>query len=740
MRHKWLQRAFFALLALITPALAGYDIYFQFRAPGLDFHFDHTGLVHDVPFDTYADWAGLHPGDVIQTIDGTPFLEWLDGGWRDLSQGPYMMQVTRRGRAHTIEIPAIPLAQMNALSLSSAVFAALVFWGVGVILLLRRFHQPAVRLLFPLSQSFAVLLLFPLAHPAPSIVPKWAMTLSIASLYVAAPLLLHYYLTFPVVLGTPGPRRKCLLSAIYGLAGLSILLGLSNSPLSRLGAIYVILEIIAAIAVLVYVYARRATPDARRRLRLIVFGNVSAAIAGILFYILPLMSNTSYRMPEWLVALLLIAAPLSYLYATAQHRLFDIDRLLNRALVYGLLSIGILLLYLGPFLLIYRFAPNDLLAQMMVAAGLTLLAGLAFDWSRTQAQRFADRVFYGGWYDYPGVVETISDALACSLKREQLVDVLTRQVPEMMQLRHAQLLFCPPNPPPSQSPNHPPTQFPLIFQDRVHAVWIIGPRQDGDDPNAADRRILQTLARQAEVALGKALLVERLRRQLNELQEVQRQLLHSREEERTRLARDLHDGPIQTLVGLNMQIGLLIAAPSDECSSPDESLTAMRAEVRELLSDLRQVCAELRPPMLDTLGLGAAIRALTHDWSAQSGIPVALDLPPDAALRSLPGDVSVNLYRVAQEALSNVARHAHARQVDIRLLREETRLTLIIEDDGRGFSAPDSLHSLTSQGHFGLVGMQERVELIGGRMTVESAPGQGTTVCVTMEEPSTCAT
>jgi signal transduction histidine kinase len=743
MRPEWLQRALFALLALITPTLAGYDIYFQFRAPGLDFHFDHTGLIRDVPFDTYADWAGLHPGDVVQAVDGAPFPEWLDGGWRDLSQGPYMMQVTRRGRLHTIEIPAIPLAWMNALSLASAVFAALVFWGVGVLLLIRRFYQPAVRLLFLLSQTFAVLLLFPLAHPAPSIVPRWAMSLSSVSLYIAAPLLLHYYLTFPVELGDSRQRRRCLI-VIYGLAALSLFLWLSNSPLKRLSASYAILEIVAAIAVLIYVYARRATPDARRRLRLILFGNVSAVTAGILFYILPLMSHAAYRMPEWLVALSLIAVPLSYLYATVQYRLFDVDRLLNRALVYGLLWLSILLLYLGPFLLIYRFAPNDLLAQMMVAAGLTLLVGLAFDWSRTRVQRLADRVFYGGWYDYPGVVETISNALARSLDREQLTDVLTRQVPELMQLRLGRLWIGEQNEtPPPESPG-PHLRFTFSLKGQRCAVWVVEPRRDGEALTVPDYRILKTLADQAEIALNNILLVETLRRQLDEIRasretlaQAQRQLLHSREEERARLARDLHDGPIQALVGLNMQLGLLQALPGDERSHPDESLTTMRAEVRALLSDLRQVCAELRPPMLDTLGLGAAIRALTHDWAAQSGVPVALDLPPDVTLRALPGDVAVNLYRVVQEALSNVARHAQARQVVIRLLREETRLTLIIEDDGRGFSAPDSLHSLASQGHFGLVGMQERVELIGGRMTIESAAGQGATVRVTMEALAT---
>ncbi|MBM4461464.1 MAG: histidine kinase, partial [Chloroflexi bacterium] len=144
-------------------------------------------------------------------------------------------------------------------------------------------------------------------------------------------------------------------------------------------------------------------------------------------------------------------------------------------------------------------------------------------------------------------------------------------------------------------------------------------------------------------------------------------------------------------------------------------------------------CAELRPPMLDTLGLGAALRALAEEWSGEYGIATRLDLPADAELRLLPGEATVNLYRVVQEALTNVARHAGASTVSIRLAWEGARLVLTIADNGRGFSVPAVLHDLTAHGHFGLAGMAERVALIGGAMAVTSAPGQGTTIRVECE-------
>ncbi|MDY7079673.1 MAG: histidine kinase [Chloroflexota bacterium] len=721
---SWFWRCFFALLALVVPALVGYDVYFQWCTPALDLDFDrHTGLVYEVHQGTPADWAGFWAGDVILTVDGIPFSE-----WHDPPVGNYLVKVERDGQHLILELPVLPLAKVNLVSLVSAAAVALTFWGIGLLLLLRRFQQKEVRLLFLLAQTFAVLLLFPLAHPAPLPVPIWALTLSSASLYLAAPLLLHFYLTFPIVLGAPRQRRQAL-GATYGLALVSIILWRMGRPLSRLGSLYVILEVIAAVAILVYVYLRRATPDGRRRLRLVVFGNVMAAGPPILLYILPIMTGAPYHLPEWLVALFLVVAPLSYLYATVRHNLFGIDRFLNRTLVYALLSMGILILYLGPFLLIYRFASGDPLAQIMVAAGLTLLVGLAFDWSRTQVQQLVDRVFYGGWYDYAGVVETISDALTSSLDQEQLANVLTRQVPELMQLRPGHLWIGDPDETLPSRAREPYLCLAFTFEGQERGLWTVGPRRDGEDFSAADQRILETLAHQAEIALSNVLLVEALRHQLDEIRALQRQLLRSREAERARLARELHDSPIQALVGLNIQLGLLLAV-GGKGSPPAEGLESIRAEVRELLSDLRQVCVELRPPMLDTLGLGAALRALAQDWSAQSGVTVHLDLPTDATLRPLSGETAVNLYRVVQEALSNVTRHAEARRITIRLAWEDTRLILIVQDDGHGFVMPTDFHSLTAQGHFGLVGMQERVDLIGGTLTVESVPGQGTTVRV----------
>jgi signal transduction histidine kinase len=274
--------------------------------------------------------------------------------------------------------------------------------------------------------------------------------------------------------------------------------------------------------------------------------------------------------------------------------------------------------------------------------------------------------------------------------------------------------------------------FPLAFQNQTCAEWQVDVHRNGEDFTESDRRILATIAHQAETAVGNVILVERLRGQLAEihasretLAHAQRQLLRSREDERTRLARDLHDGPLQNLVNLNMQLGLLLL----EGPSPiTGALDAMRGDVRGLLKELRQVCAELRPPMLDTMGLGAAIRVLAEEWSLQNNLPVRMDLVPDSSWRTLPSEVAVNLYRLIQEALTNIARHAAAKTVEIGSIWQDARLIVTIRDDGRGFQVPSTLHDLAAQGHFGLVGMQERAALVGATLTVESVQDKGTCV------------
>lgn len=720
---------FCALLALIVPALVGYTVFHQWRTPGLGFTWGGTAspVVSQVARDGPAYAGGLRAGDVILSVNGLPF----DSGYDGQVGKTYSLEIERDGRPLTLAVSASTILWGNRWQLVSAVLVALTFWGVSILLLRRRFHRQDVRLLCLAFQGCAVAVLPGLAYPRFRLPPPWMIFLEFAGFYLAAILFLHYHLTFPVVLGTPRQRRRAL-GLFYGLALATAVDGLSRSgPWTSPAAFYAVLEIAVTIGIVAHVYLRRASPDGRRRLRVVVAGTFLGLAPPVVGYVIPtFIQGYTPDVPRWLVGSFLVIVPLSYLYATARHNLFGIDRLLNRAAVAVILSLCILVFCIGPLLIFSHYFLGGWMSEAITITGMTLVVGVVFDRLRMGVQKLVDRLFYGGWYDYAGVVETVSAALSRSLDRKQLAHVLIHQTPELMQLHAGQLWIGEAGAAFQEKIPAPQLQFPLSFQGQMRGLWSVGARRDGDDFSAADRRILQTLASQAEIALNNVLLVETLRRQLDEIRETQHQLLRSREQERARLARDMHDGSIQALVGMNLRLGLLL--PAVEAPQVDE-LEDIRAQVRELLAELRRVCAALRPPMLDTLGLGAALRALAEEWSAQHGVAVQLDLAPDATLRRLSGEVTVNLYRVVQEALSNVARHAAARQVAIHLNWEDSHLALSVQDDGRGFAVPGNLHSLSAQGHFGLAGIQERVELIGGELLVESVPRQGTAVRVVKE-------
>lgn len=198
------------------------------------------------------------------------------------------------------------------------------------------------------------------------------------------------------------------------------------------------------------------------------------------------------------------------------------------------------------------------------------------------------------------------------------------------------------------------------------------------------------------------------------------------EEERRRLARELHDETIQSLIALNQQ-GQLAQMALDGHPALDQ-LTVMQAMTAQMIDDLRRLTRDLRPIYLEDLGLVPALDMLARDTSTILNIPVEFEISgSDHRLRP---EVELALYRIAQEALNNIARHARASRVLVNLDFAQKVVTLKVIDDGCGFDVPESPAEMAPVGHFGLLGMQERAELVGARLTIESTTGQGTKVNV----------
>jgi signal transduction histidine kinase len=217
------------------------------------------------------------------------------------------------------------------------------------------------------------------------------------------------------------------------------------------------------------------------------------------------------------------------------------------------------------------------------------------------------------------------------------------------------------------------------------------------------------------------------------LQEAHRQLLSEREQERKHLARELHDQIIQDLLSVNYQLEGISAGES----APErlkKELGEAREDIRTLVDDLRRICGNLRPPTIDSLGLGAALQSFTRDWSERTHISLNLDLDPN--LGRLPETLELSTFRIVQEGLSNVRKHSQARHVDICLKHTSPRMLMIsIGDDGLGFPENFDLKSASVDGHYGLLGVSERVVLLGGRLRLQRRPGGGSLLQVEIPHP-----
>jgi PAS domain S-box-containing protein len=218
-----------------------------------------------------------------------------------------------------------------------------------------------------------------------------------------------------------------------------------------------------------------------------------------------------------------------------------------------------------------------------------------------------------------------------------------------------------------------------------------------------------------------------------ELAEVQRQLMVRSEAERLRLAQDLHDGPIQDLYGITFQLHELDEALAHTEFEPIAN--AIIDTLQVVIATLRTMCTEMRPPTLAPFGLEKAIRSHAESFQRRNpGLEVHLDLMPDGQILS--EDVRMGLFRIYQELLNNVFRHAKASAVTVHFHLEETQAQLEVEDNGQGFEVPRRWVEVVRRGHYGLVGLQERAEALGGSVKIVSAVGQGTTVMVIVPRPA----
>jgi two-component system sensor histidine kinase UhpB len=200
----------------------------------------------------------------------------------------------------------------------------------------------------------------------------------------------------------------------------------------------------------------------------------------------------------------------------------------------------------------------------------------------------------------------------------------------------------------------------------------------------------------------------------------------AQEEERTRLARELHDDTIQAVIALKQRVQLAQKTVKDAASR--RTLSELETLSEQTIEGLRRMTRALRPIYLEDLGLVTALEMLAREMGQNQGIEVEFRMQGEE--QRLAPEIELALYRIAQEALNNVVRHAHAERATLRVEFGEKEIILEVKDEGIGFQMPTLPTDLAPEGHFGLLGIRERADLIGGRLEVQSAPGEGTRLAV----------
>jgi len=532
---------------------------------------------------------------------------------------------------------------------------------------------------------------------------------------------------------SPGPLRG--LNSIYNPLGVE---GMKSAE-SLFQTFLVLLGLLAASSL--FLRLRSTAGVEHQQLKWFTYATAILACGAIVRYTIATPTGVSWIW--WGGITLFIAGlggiPIATSIAILKYRLYDIDVIINRTLVYGALSasvVGIYMLVVGGLGALLQAGSNFTIS--LLATG---LVAVLFQPLRGRLQRGVNHLMYGERDEPYRVLSRLGQCLETTLAPDVALRRMVETIARALKLPYAAIAL-------KQDDGYvtmaeygtrvdEPVVLPLVHRTEAAGRLIVAPRTPRESFTSSDRRLLDDLARQAGAA------VQAVRLTLD-LQRSRERLVATREEERRRLRRDLHDGLGPTLAGLNFGLdaarNLLTREPEDASAL----LAQLKGQTQEATSDVRRLVYGLRPPALDDLGLVPAIRqqatrhglladGLPHEAGGDAsrgevGLVFSIEAPQH--LPSLPAAVEVACYRIAQEAMTNVARHANAHACRVRLWIDEARdsLGLEIVDDGVGLSEE-------RRAGVGMASMRERAAELGGTCEVAPAATGGTRVLAHLPLP-----
>ena len=526
---------------------------------------------------------------------------------------------------------------------------------------------------------------------------------------------------------------------------------------------------------------RSSLESVERNRTLYLITGWSILIIGAYTNLIPLLAKVPFDHIGSLANAMIVA------YAIRRYQLLDIKVVLRTGLAYSTLTILLATIYTLLLFTLQIFLSNwTNYSTVALAAGFSLVVVVLLNPLRNFIQKWIDRLFYRETYDYRQILLSFSDRINNVLDLSELAQSILDPIIRAMHVKQASLLF-----PETESRDFV-TRFANATQEEATAwlrltkdspivSWLasegkalrrekidaipklkglweseretlntleievlcpvrskgnligilaLGKKRSETAYSDEEANLLMTMANEAAIAVENARMLDSLRNQQLQVEQLLAQVVLAQEEERKRISVDLHDSVAQWLVAASFHIQTCLHVLSGTGNSRvQDELSTMANTINKSLKELRRVVIGLRPPALDELGLTHALRKCVEDLEADG---VEGKFSESGAPCRLPSSVEIAAYRVVQEALNNIRKHSRATRVNVRLQFSNDKLLIDINDNGKGFNLSQTLDSSVEVGHVGLVGMKQRAEMLGGDIKFRTGEGVGTTVSLTL--------
>ena len=587
---------------------------------------------------------------------------------------------------------------------------------------------------FPVLASLAyMLLLFP-TGVLPS--PRWRPVAVLNVLATGVLLIAFILVPRPVALPAPGGYTLTYPNP-FGIPVVGR--ALSGIPINNFNSLTLVsLLFLGAGAVSLVLRYRAGSGDLRRQINWLALTGVVFAFVQLVAIVAivadhgkqPPIASAAYAASALLG---LYGFPAAITVGILKYRLYDIDVIISRAVVYGLLSAAFTAVYVGVVLGIGTFAGHRGGPVLTIVAA--IINAVLFQTLRHRFQQFANRLVYGEratpyqvladfaedmaeQLDFAEAVDRMVTVLAGATgadRAEAWIRVGTQLRPVAVWPHDATLPAAVPLGPGGGLPPFPEASRAVAVRhgdELLGTLSLYKPRSEA--LTSAEDKLLQHLASQAGLVLRNAALTADLEATIDELRASRRRLVGAQDAERRKIERNLHDGAQQQLIALSIQLGLLAHA-ADDPAAIREITPLLKGAARAALDDLRNLARGIYPPLLAEQGLVAALQAQV----GKAPLPVRIEAD---GIGRYPPDTESTVYFCSLEALQNIAKYADASSAKIRLACPDHRLNFTISDDGAGFDPA------TARQGSGLQGMADRLAALGGTFQIRSAPGHGTTL------------